>query len=135
MTKKLFLAITCAIALIVAACSSTSTPGEAAKSYVEEVYNGNIDKVLDKIAWNENATSEEIEQSKQMLSSMWKEKGKPQIESKGGLKSVEVLSENVAEDGKSAVVKMKVTYNNGQTEENEQKMVLVDGKWLMSIEK
>ena len=37
--------------------------------------------------------------------------------------------------GNSAVVKMKITYGNGETEEDDQQMKLVDGKWLMSIDK
>ena len=135
MTERVFFAMWCAMMLIVAACSSPSTPGEAAKTYVEELYNGNPEDVFDNVAWGENASAEEIEQTKEMLVQMWNEKGKPQIEAKGGVKSVEVISEDIAEDGNSAVVKMKITYGNGETEEDDQQMKLVDGKWLMSIDK
>ena len=124
MTKRVFFAMWCAMMLIVAACSSPSTPGEAAKTYVEELYNGNPEDVFDNVAWGENASAEEIEQTKEMLVQMWNEKGKPQIEAK-----------EIAEDGNSAVVKMKITYGNGVTEEDDQQMKLVDGKWLMSIDK
>ena len=43
--------------------------------------------------------------------------------------------EEIAEDGNSAVVKFKQIYGNGEEEESEQKMVKVDGKWLMDIGK
>ena len=58
-----------------------------------------------------------------------------ELEKKGGLKSFEVLSEEIAEDGNSAVVKFKQVYGNGEESEDEQKMVKVDGKWLMDIGK
>lgn len=64
-----------------------------------------------------------------------KEKAGKELEKKGGLKSFEVLSEEIAEDGNSAVVKFKQVYGNGEESEDEQKMVKVDGKWLMDIGK
>ena len=54
---------------------------------------------------------------------------------KGGVTDIEVLSEEISEDGNSAVVKMKITYGNGESEEDETKLVLVDGKWLLSMDK
>jgi len=64
-----------------------------------------------------------------------KEKAGKELEKKGGLKSFEVLSEEIAEDGNSAVVKFKQVFGNGEESEDEQKMVKVDGKWLMDIGK
>ena len=66
---------------------------------------------------------------------MLKEKVSKEYEKKGGIKDIEILSEQVAEDGNTAMVKTKYTYGNGETEEGEQQMVKKDGKWLMSIGK
>lgn len=50
---------------------------------------------------------------------MLKEKVSKEYEKKGGIKDIEILSEQVAEDGNTAVVKTKYTYGNGETEEGE----------------
>lgn len=134
MTKKLLSVMMCALAFVFAACSSNSTPGEAAKAYAEDLYGGNPEAVYDNIDYGD-ATPEDIERTKQMLTEMWNEKGKPQVDAKGGVKNIEVVSEQIAEDGKSAVVKMKFTYGNGDVEEDDTKLVLVDGKWLLSMDK
>lgn len=48
---------------------------------------------------------------------------------------IEILSEEISEDGNTATVKIKQTYGNGETQEGTQSMVKRDGKWLMSIDK
>lgn len=133
MTKRILSVMMCAIALVFAACSSPGTPGEALKGYVEDFYAGNPEAVYDNLDYT-GASPEDVERTKQMFAGMWDEKVKPQLEKMGGLKSVEILSEQVADDGNSAVVKMRLTFGNGEVEEEEQKLVLVDGKWLLSIE-
>ena len=135
MAKKLFKVMSCALALVFAACSSPSTPGEAAKAYAEDLYGGNTEAVYENIDYGTEATAEEIEQTKQMLTEMWNEKGKPQIDAKGGVTDIEVLSEENSHAGTSAAGKMKITYGNGESEEDETKLVLVDGKWLLSMDK
>lgn len=67
--------------------------------------------------------------------SLLKEKGAKDMEKKGGIKSVEILSEDIASDGKTAVVKFKVVYGNDLEQTDEQKMVKTDGKWLMDVGK
>ena len=57
------------------------------------------------------------------------------IEKKGGLKEVEIVSEEMAEDGNSAIVTYKQHYGDGSVKEDTQKMIKVDGKWLMDIGK
>ena len=87
MTKKLLSVMMCALAFVFAACSSNSTPGEAAKAYAEDLYGGNPEAVYDNIDYGD-ATPEDIERTKQMLTEMWNEKGKPQVDAKGGVKNL-----------------------------------------------
>ena len=69
------------------------------------------------------------------LVAMVQEKGSKTIEKSGGLKETEIVSEEMAEDGNSAVVTIKQHYGDGRVKEDTQKMVKVDGKWLMDIGK
>ncbi|WP_246368578.1 DUF4878 domain-containing protein [Phocaeicola faecicola] len=66
---------------------------------------------------------------------MIKEKGAKTLDEKGGLKEIEIVSEEIAEDGNSAVVTFKQHYGDGSVKEDTQKMAKVDGKWLMDIGK
>lgn len=125
------------IGLMLISCSRTgaSSPGKAAKQYMEYMVNGDVDKFVDAIYFGEETSKEEIEQGRTMMKSLIEEKAKPALEEKGGLKSVEVISEEISEDGKTATVTLKQTYGNGETEEDESEMVLVDGRWMMKMEK
>ena len=64
-----------------------------------------------------------------------KDKAKKSVESKGGIKDVEVVSEEIAEDGKTAKVVLKMIYKDGTTNENNMDMVMEKGQWKMSIKK
>lgn len=57
------------------------------------------------------------------------------MKKKDGLKSIEIISEEISEDGNTATVKIKQTYGNGETQDGTQSMVKRDGKWLMSVDK
>ena len=73
---------------------------------------------------------------KEQLAALLREKGTKTMEKKQGIKSYEVLSEEISEDGKSANVKMKIVYGNG--DEDTQKMKLVkndDGDWKLTMGK
>jgi hypothetical protein len=113
----------------------TSSPGAAAKKYVEYVAAGDYDKFLEGVYFSDNATATDVEQGKAMLRSLLTDKVEKEYGEKGGLKSVEVLSENISEDGKTAKVEMRYTYGNGETSDEESDMILVDGKWLMNMNK
>lgn len=62
-----------------------------------------------------------------------------QVKEHQGLKSYAVESEEVqaAAEGKpeTAVVKMKVEYNDGKTQDSELKLINVDGKWKIDMGK
>lgn len=119
--------------LAMVSCSSDS-PGSALKDYVTAMNNGDYEKFVEGIDFSK-VEPEQLDETRQGYVALLKEKGGKELEKKGGLKSFEVISEEIAEDGNSAIVKMKQVYGNGEEEEGEQKMVKVDGKWLMDIGK
>mgnify|MGYP000762353760 FL=1 len=87
------------------------------------------------MAFKDSQDAAKVKEQKEALVSMLKEKLSKEYDKKGGIKDIEILSEQIAEDGNTAVVKTKYTYGNGETQEGEQKMVKQDGKWLMSMGK
>lgn len=120
---------------IFAACSSSEKPGEAAKKYAQYVADGKYDKFVDAIAYDENATAEQLKEQKQMLTALLEEKGKKSIDEKGGIAKVEIVSEVISADGNEAKVILKQTYGNGDTEDANYDMVKKDGTWKMVIKK
>lgn len=135
MKKFVYFSVMAVAMLLVLSCSSSgSTPAGALKDYVSAIQNGDYEKFVEGVDLSKIAPEKQAE-TREGFTAMLKEKGSKELEQKGGLKSLEILSEEIAEDGNSAVVKFKQVFGNGEEEESEQKMVKVDGKWLMDIGK
>ncbi len=134
--KKTILMLTAVLALFLVGCAgSAPTPSEAAVKVYEMVIDGNYEGVAKSFYFGEKS-AEEVAQAQAMIQSLFVEKAGPQIESKGGLKSVEALNETIAEDGQSAKVEVKLTYGNGTEENAEVDMVLdSEGNWRPSMNK
>lgn len=135
MKSFLYLSMMVVAMFVMASCSSADTPGKALEQYMEAAKSGNYEKFVDGIAFKDGLSGEEIEQQKKMWISLLEEKGTKEFEKKGGIESIEIISEEIAEDGNSAVVKFKQTFGNGEVDEDSQTMVKKDGKWLMDINK
>jgi hypothetical protein len=72
----------------------------------------------------------EVEKSREQLVSLVKDKMDKELESKQGIKDFEVADEKIEDD--KATVKMKVTYGNGETKDNDMKLAKdKDGKWWL----
>lgn len=117
-----------------------SCKGNSPSAVVEESIQCLIDKdyegYVDYIAFNEDATTEEIGKHKAELQALLEHKLVIEMEKKGGVKGCKILSEEIDEELKTAVVKFELTYGDGSTEQQEQKMEQnKDGKWLMDCDK
>lgn len=111
-----------AIAVLMMSCGSSETPGSVAKKFYQEIADGNCEKFM-------KETTEPTEEELAMVSAIC-EKMKASLDEKGGLKSVDVVSETIAEDGKTANVVLNLTFGDGTTSEEDQKMEMQDnGKW------
>ena len=132
--KKLFFSMFVAVvALTLWSCGPANTPSavaeEACKCVQNEDYEGYVELMDLKETKNQ-------ESEKQQFVAMLREKGTKTMEKKQGIKSYKVESEEISEDGKSANVKMKIVYGNG--DEDTQKMKLVkndDGDWKLTMGK
>ena len=135
MKKVLLFAVSLVVMVMMTACGGSSTPSDSAKECVELMKAGDYKTLVEKIHFDENMTAEQQQATKDLIVSMANEKVAKEIESKGGIKSYEVIEENIAEDGKTAVVKMKITYGDDSTKDQSYDMVLVDGLWKPIVKK
>lgn len=127
--RKLLLMCAMAVMLtgLLAACGgqndSPRSVAKAAVSYMEKKdYKGYMSLT--------NATDQQKEAMVQMLEKVGKDG-----DSKGGLKSYEILDEEVDEAGGKATVSLKIVYENGEEKTEKMKMVKQDGKWYLSADK
>lgn len=130
--KKLVALFAVVAAFFAVSCGGSDSPGDVVVETYELMAAGKYEKVVDKFYVANPAEEEEF---KSTMLSLCNEKMKPQLEAKGGIDKVELVSEELSEDGKSARVTTKITYGDGSVEEEKTKMVNVDGEWLVSIEK
>ena len=118
--KRILLIISIvATALILASCSSTS-PKDVTNSYYKALQKGDFEKAL---------TYTTVEHNEEVKKEVEKMKG---LEVK--IPEYEIVSEEISEDGQSAVVEVKYKFTssfNSEPEEstNNVKLVKQDGKW------
>lgn len=133
--KKLFISMFVAVvALTLWSCGSANTPSAVAEEACKCMQNEDYEGYADLMDLKKSEDGKGVE--KEQLAALLREKGTKTMEKKQGIKSYEVLSEEISEDGKSANVKMKIVYGNG--DEDTQKMKLVkndDGDWKLTMGK
>jgi len=128
---QLFLAAICLFAF--SACSTSPASSESAQSIVKEyldcVVAGKFDKAVDCFYFNEEASKAEMKALAAKL-----EEG---FNQDGGVKSYEILSEEVFKDEDGNAVKtkteVKLYFNNGKEEEETITSVKVEGKWKIDF--
>ena len=133
--KKFFSLLAVAVAMFMVSCSSApAAPSDAAVEYYQCVADGDYEAIADAIHYA-TTDPEEIAEGKAMIISLYKEKAAPQMEEKGGVKSVEATGETISEDGNTANVQLKIVYGDGSEKTEDVKMVKVDDKWLLAFDK
>ncbi len=110
--------------------SEASVPGEAIVKAYDFMKNKQFEKTA-KMYISDDGEIFSKEEAKKMesLAAMAFE----QFEEKDGIKNVEITEETIAEDGKSAIIKFIVHFNNGETDNEKVDLLNIDGKWLIKI--
>ena len=134
MKKIITLSFLVVAILSLVACSPT-TPGKALKSYLTDLKNENYESFIKGVYFPEDMDEQRKKKDEAQLLAIIKEKGAKEYEKKGGVKSIEILSETISEDGKSAIVEFKQTFGNGEEEKKSQKMIKKDDKWFIDMKK
>lgn len=127
--KAIILAIM-VVGIAVSCGSNADSPGKTAKDFSELFAEGKTDKAMKMI----NGYNEASEDEREKLSMIMKQ-AQSELDKKDGVKSVEILKEEVNEAGDKATVTLSTTYGNGEVEESTQKMVKVDGDWKIAMQK
>lgn len=133
--KKLFtlLSLVCALFCTVACSSPNSTPTSITEAYMDALQSEDYEAITELFYFDE-ANPEEAAEGKQMITSLISKVG-PEMEKRGGIESYEIVSETISEDGESADVDVKVTYGNGNVENQTSETVQHDGKWYLHFGK
>jgi hypothetical protein len=106
------------------------TPGEVAKTYLEYAVAEDYEKLVAAVAVTGDVTAEDLEKQKEAILTSLKESSvNSAIEEKGGVKSIDVVSENISEDGNSAQVVLKQTFENDETQEQTYDLVKQEDSW------
>ncbi len=117
MKKLLGLATIIMAVMLLAGCSDNSPKGVAAKA-LDCIIDKDFDGYADLLYLKADG-KEDIDTQKKAISSMLEDKYDKSLGTKGGLKSYEILGEEVDEDGKKAVVNVKLVYGNGEEKDGE----------------
>ena len=135
MKKILFSSLMAIVCFLIASCSSTDTPGQALSHYMDALKNKNYEEVVNGIAFPDKLTPEELQQAKEQWRALLEEKSAKTIEQQGGIASFEILSEEISEDGMTAKVSVKITYNDGSEETDNWDLAKSGDDWKWSLNK
>ena len=125
------------LTLVMTSCNR-NTPTKVAEKSIACIQKGDYEGYVDLIYQKkeEGKDKKEIEDEKQMLVAMMKDKATKKFEKQDGIKSYEALSEEISEDGKTAIVKMKMVMGDGSETTDDIKLRKdEDGNWKLDIGK
>ena len=121
------------VAFTLWSCGPANTPSAVAEKACKCVQNEDYEGYVELMDLKETKNQES---EKEQFVAMLREKGTKTMEKKQGIKSYNVESEEISEDGKSATVNMKVVYGDGSEDTNKIKLVKNDkGEWKISFGK
>jgi hypothetical protein len=133
-TTKLILGVLILGALVLlnsCGSGSSSSPAATVKEFSNKVEKGDFEGAINCIATDGKAVDKEAKGKLTLLLGM----AKGEVDKKKGIKDMEVISETIDPDGKTATVKMKFTYGDGSVNEERNSLVKEDGKWKLSLQK
>lgn len=134
--KKLIGIVALFIAVfMMSGCSGNSPKAVAEKSLScmqDEDWEGYVN-----LMYFKEKEGKKLEREKEQYAALLKAKGGAVLDEKGGIKSYEIISEEIAEDGNTATVTAKVVYGNGKDTENQKVKLVKDdnGDWKLSSNK
>ncbi len=137
MAKLLSLAAMLCLALFVSSCSS-NTPTAVAEKSIECIKDQKFDEYVELIYVkpSEKEDAGKYKKEKEQFAAMLQEKYAKTLEKNGGIKSYKIISEEIAEDGETAVVMVKITNGNGSEEDDTIKLRKDDeGNWKIDMGK
>lgn len=117
------LVLLCSFALV--GCGGSTGPGDTVKELNYAMEKGDLDTVKKIVPGLAGMMGDE------KLKAMMTE-ASAEAKKKGGIKSVEILKEEI--NGDTATVEHKVTWGNGDEETETSELAKVDGQWIISMD-
>lgn len=133
--KKTFFSLfaVMAMTLMMFSCGGGgNTPTKVVEKSIKYIQEKNYEAYVDLIEFKEGSSQEDKEQFVAFLGG----KVDMTLEKKQGLASYEIISEEISEDGASAVVVANITYGDGSSKEDKMKLIKnAEGEWKISMDK
>ena len=134
--KKTFFSLfaVMAMTLMMFSCGGGgNTPTKVVEKSIKYIQDKDYAAYVDLIEFKEEQNSkEDKEQFVEFLEGMFE----MTLEKKQGLASYEIISEEISEDGNSAVVVANITYGDGSSDEDKMKLIKnSEGEWKISMNK
>lgn len=133
--KKTFFSLFAVMAMTLIMCScggGGNTPTKVVEKSIKYIQEKNYEAYVDLIEFKEGSSQEDKEQFVAFLGG----KVDMTLEKKQGLASYEIISEEISEDGASAVVVANITYGDGSSKEDKMKLIKnAEGEWKISMDK
>ena len=108
----------------------SKTPFDVVKASLTAIKDKNFPEALKYIMKKDGTalTKEENEKLTGLLTLVSKE-----LEKKQGMKEIQMVEEKISQDGNTAIVKYRIVYNDGTTEDKDTNLAKVNGDWFMVI--
>ena len=110
--KKLFGVIALFIAVFTMCGCSDNSPKGVAEKAMSCIQAKDWEGYVDLMCFEEKE-GQDIAKDKEQLAALLKAKGEKELDKKEGIKSFEIVSEEISEDGNTAKVKADIVYGNG----------------------
>ena len=123
--KRVFYHILVVMAVALVGCGAGRTPRSAAKYFYQSIAAGEYSEALTMPILSEDADPE--------IYYAIMEKVSRSIAQKGGVESIEIVEERMADDEQSAVVRTLITYVNGEQQQELCDLVRVDERWRVDV--
>ena len=123
--KRVFYHILVVVAVALVGCGVGRTPRSAAKCFYQSIAAGEFGEALSMTTLLEDADPE--------IYYAIMEKVSRSIAQKGGVESIEIVEERMADDEQSAVVRTLITYANGEQQQELCDLVKVDESWRVDV--
>ena len=114
------------VALAFVSCSKNSPEG-VVEEYYSRIQKGQYEEAIEWLYFKNDLSDKD----KERIATMIREKGSKENDKKGGISSVVIDNVDLAEDGNSAIVNYTIKYGDGSAKSEKNKVLKVDGNWML----
>ncbi len=133
--KKLFGFVVAVVAMLaMASCGGGNSPKSVAEQFIKAVQKQDGKKMAELVYFKEDKAPK-TDAEKDQLVAMMQSKASTAYANNGELKSYEILSEEISEDGTEAVVEAKMEFEKKTSDDKIKLKKDADGNWKIDMSK